>query len=482
MSMIQPPEQRRRKRKRNDDYTTTLDKQKDLKEKIILDSNFIAIIYDFVKNDEFCNKYSDFLKSRIFQLGWHIYVKNKFILQIFEHPLLKSKFQNFLYNCRTFIRIFGFCVYYVTDDIEKWLEKFSSLSNFDKNNYKLPFGFVNVNDVDIYSETENGKFESVLKVYPKVSKLNNKYTFFIYYYDYIEDTLRMNNHSYSDYNRQQYSFINNNTSGISTIRPYSKFTVLREKKLKLIEAINSRDNANFMSCHPETWIIPDQLKEIPLENLSEGNLYTFDDLEDGQSSTNQRYSRVLLKYAQDNLKKIQNASYPSHTDVNNRDKIKRVFNHIDLKDGMQVIPAESSKIYKTHDPKSLIDIQNEMDDYNDFVASIYKLPKSIFSIQDIKKNQRLNQSTQSSYVKLIEKEIEYEQRLINDIFIDIYGNSFGIIENSINIFNKNNDDNTVIIFKQSKIINDEKLTVLIQLYERQLISQEKIKEVIEQWI
>lgn len=487
----------KKKRKRNeyeddtgdiDDKSITTTKKKggkkNIREKIKLDSNFIAIIYDFVKNDEFCNKYSDFLKSRIFQLGWEIHVKNTFILQIFEYPLLKSKFQNFLYNCRSFVRIFGFCIYYVVNDIDKWLKKYSSLDDFDKNHYKLPFGFVNVNDVDIYSETEDGKFESQLKVYPKMSKLSRKYKFFVYYYDYVEDTLRMNNSTYHS-QQQQYSFMNDNTnmSGVYLIKPYSKFTILRERKIKLKEAVNSRDNANFMSCHPETWVIPEQLKEIPLENLSEGNLYTFDDLEDGQSRTNQRYSRVLLKYAQENLKKIQNASYPTQTDVNNRDKIKRLYHHIDLKDGLQIIPSESSKIYKSHDPKSLIDIQIEMDEYNEFVASIYKLPKSIFSIQDIKKNQRLNQSTQSSYIKLIEKEVEYEQRIINDIFIDIYSNSFGVIEKSIknDVFNRNKE-NTIIVFKQSKVITEEQLMVLIQLYERQLITEAKFKEIIEQWI
>src|SRR4029079_6308530 len=118
----------KKKRKRNeydddtgdiDDKSITTTKKKggkkNIREKIKLDSNFIAIIYDFVKNDEFCNKYSDFLKSRIFQLGWEIHVKNTFILQIFEYPLLKSKFQNFLYNCRSFVRIFGFCIYYVVN-------------------------------------------------------------------------------------------------------------------------------------------------------------------------------------------------------------------------------------------------------------------------------------------------------------------------------------------------------------------------------
>lgn len=452
-----------------------------LKEKIILDSNYMKIVYDFVTNDEYCNKYSDFLKSRIFQLGWYVSVKNKFVLKIFEYPILKSKLQNFLYNCRTFIRIFGFCIYYITNDIDKWMEKYSDLDDQDKNNYKLPFGFININDVDVYLERENNKFEPVLKVYPKSPGLKNKYNFYIYYHDFKEDSLRMNSSSYSDYNKPNYSFINSNySSGIATIRPFSKFTILRERKLRLIEATNSRDNANFMSCHPETWVVPDEPKDIPLENLSEGNLYTFDDLEDAQSNTNKRFSRVLLQYAKDNLKKIQNNSYPtSNNDSNNRDKIKKLFNHVDLKDGMMVVPTESSKIYKTHDPKSLIDIQIENDDYNEFVASIYKLPKSIFSIQDIKKNQRLNPSTQNSYVKLIEKEIEYEQKLINDIFIDIYGNSFSSFEQYIK---QKNDEQTALIFKQSKIINDEKLVILIQLYERQLISDQKIKEIIEQWI
>lgn len=452
-----------------------------LKEKIILDSNYIAIIFDFVKNDEYCSKYSTFIKTRVFQLGWQIKVKNKFVLKIFEYPLLKSKFQNFLYNCRTFIRIFGFCIYYVVSDIEKWLENYNELSDFDKNRYKLPFGFVNVNDVDVYSETETGKFESNLKVYPKTPELNRKYNFFIYYHDYVEDTLRLNN---TDYNRQQnYSLINNTiNNGIAVIRPYSQFTVLREKKLKLLEAINSRSNANFMSCHPETWIIPEQLKDIPLENLAEGNLYTFDDLEDAQSTNNQRYIRFSLQAAQDNLKKVQNASYPrGPTDINNRDKLKRVFNHVDLKDGMQVIPSESSKVYKSHDPKSLIDIQVELDDYNELTASIYKLPKSILSIQDIKKTQRLNTSVQGSYIKLIEKEIEYEQKIINDIFVDIYSNSFGIMEDSIQEFIRDKE-NTIIEFTESQLITDDQIPILIQLYERELVSKEKMKSIIDKWI
>jgi hypothetical protein len=479
----------RGKRKRVDEYDydqgiNEIKKRmnKDLKEKIILDSNFIACIYDFVKKDEYCNKYSDFIKTRVFQLGWTIKVKNKYVLKIFEYPVMKGKFQNFLYNCRNFIRIFGFCIYYVTTDIEKWLEKYNSLSDYDKNEFKLPFGFVNVNDVDIYSETENGKFESVLKIYPKINKLNRKYNFFVYYYDYVEDTLRLNTSSYSDYNRQNYSFVNSNHSGISMIRPFSKFTVLREKKLKLIEAIHSRSNANFMACHPETWIIPEPLKEISTENLSEGNLYTFDDLEDARSTTNQRYSRLSLQFAQDTLRKVQGSSYPQRPpDINNRDKLKKAFNHVDLKDGLQIIPSESSKIYKSHDPKSLIDIQMEIDDYNELTASLFKLPKSILSIQDIKKTQRLNTSVQGSYIKLIEKEIEFEQKIINDIFVSIYSNSFGIIENTIGEFVKD-PESTQIVFEESQLITDDQIPILIQLHERQLISTEKLSNIIDKWI
>lgn len=475
----------------------TEENEEELKEKIILDAYYMTELYNFVLRDEYCNKYSEFLKSRIFQSGWDIYYDNNQILTLFDSPILKKALQNFLYNCRTFIRIFGFCVYYVTKDINSWMEQY-----VNSNMTSLPFGFLNLPQIDIYSEVKKNEFESTLKAYPKDKELNNYFNFFVYTDDYTEDSLRTtslvdnnNNESYYDlniYNQKAKNefgggFISSNNQIFkSTIRPFSRFTTLSDKKAILLQNTHSRNNAHFISCIPQQFLIPEPLKDIPLENIAQGNLYTFDDLEDAQASKNQQYSRVLLKYAEERVNQMKHPyGVPNKNTLNSYEYIKKIYSYTDETDNLKIIPSESSKLFKSHDPRPLIDITQEQNEYDYLVSTLYKLPQNIFSIQDINKSQRVNTNSQYNYVKSIEVEIEIEQNLINQLFINVYENTFGKIEDTIQKYFKHNNikkEKTQILFNKIKIFSNEKMLLLTQMMEKGLIKPQDFNNALEQWL
>ena len=86
--------------------------------------------------------------------------------------------------------------------------------------------------------------------------------------------------------------------------------------------------------------------------------------------------------------------------------------------------------------------------------------------------------------KLVENEVYLEQNLINKIFSNIHYHSFYKIEDfilkkpitlGIN-FTTEDNNNTQIVFKKSKIIDDDKIPLLLQLYQHKIIDEQEVKD------
>lgn len=482
----------------------------------LLDLEYIGELYDYYNNDNYIKKYNNFLKTRIFQLGWVILYKNRFTIKFFENLLFKNYIESFLYECRIYIRLFGFCVYYVVKDISKWMINDSDLLLLNNNNqnFKKPFGFVNIDDINIFIQKDKKEIGNKLIIEPKNKELNRKFNFFIYNYSFKEEKLLISNSNYSKSSCRVVEYLqdNDDNNGLnSNIRPSSQFKELREERIRIDIAKECRGDGNFMSTHPETFVVPEPLKDISLDTIVENNMYSFNDFNEAQSSLNKKTKRILLKDAQESLNQIQNqfrginGLNNNNSNINKRKSLKKMFNSSDMIDGVQMIPIESAKIYKTHNPINIINIQEELYLYEKLISEIFNLPINLFSINETKttsSTKKYQQTNQFNNVKIVEKEILNEQNLINQIFIDIFNNSFGLIENifkkQLSNNNNNNYDNnnneemiknllnlnelTHILFNSSKIINDEKISLLIPLYQNELLTDKEIKDILKQWI
>lgn len=458
-----------------------------------LDMTFMAALYDFYYSDKYVLKYSDYLKTRIFEVGWEVLYQDKLKIKFFDNPVVQTYFKNFLYSSLVYIRLFGFCMYYIIKDFDGWYLNFpENTIDFEK---KPPFGILNLDEVHLYYEKDLTKFGFKLTLLPKNKDLINKYKYHIFNHDFREDRLRM--YDIEKLPKSIYDFFSDTKSDnkYHLIKPFSKFTSVREKKFKLEEIELSRDNANWMSCYPEILVIPETTKDVSLQDIYEGNLYTNDDILTSKSKQKQKITTLSLNAAQDDLIKIQKLNGLNGTivdkkkgEISNRNTIKKILKRVNMSDGIKLIHSENAKIMLTNEPKSLIDLNLEENLYEKMISEIFKIPQQFFTSNQFSKNNKNSSNTMNRQIDTIsiQKTIEFDQNLINEIFINIYKNSFGKIEGFIKSNNMLNGVNeliqTKIHFFESNFIDNEKIPLLLQLFQFEVIDKKKMQEIINQWI
>jgi len=472
-------------------------------QKFTLDMDYMASILNFVYNNNIITKYINITKKKLFEKGWNV-INNNSIILLFEKPIFKKYIEDFLFKLYIFQKTFGFCIYYVVKDIFKWVNKYEkTIKKLGRDinihdNFINPFGFINIDLVNIYYETEQNKIGYKLNAIPRNERLLLKYEFFVLNFNFNEEKIRIPNYLLVNNNsRNFFDYIENqqNDKKTTLIKPRSIFSQIKISWFLIQEAILSRGDANFMSTHPETFIIPAPLKDVPLENIASDNLYAMDDLENAQDINNQKRSRVLLSYAQETLEGIrQSSSLGITNDINIRKTRKAIFSHTDMMDGIQMIPAEASQIHSTHSPQSIIDIEQELSLFEKNIADIFSLPYQLYSEKQKTEKKNKGGSSVESIIKIMENEINNIQFFISDIFFDIYQNSFGKIENFIlkekitikkDIYLYDNSiimNSTQLQFYNQKVIFDEKILILVQLFEKGIVGLNKILPVIDEWI
>lgn len=463
---------------------------------------YMASILNFVYNNNIITKYIEITKKKIFEKGWNVINKNNIVI-LFEKPIFKRFIEEFLFKLYIFQKIFGFCIYYVVKDIFKWVNKYEkTITKLGRDinihdNFLNPFGFINIDLVNIYIETERNKIGYKLIAIPKNLELLKQYDFFVLNFNFNEQKIRLQNSYLTNNSRNFFDYVENdqNENKSTLIKPRSIFSKIQKSWSLIQEAIMSRGDANFMSTHPETFIVPTPLKDVPLENIASDNLYAMDDLENAQDINNQKRSRVLLSYAQQTLEGLRKDPMAGiNNDINKRKTRKNIFGHTDMMDGLQIIPAEASQFHSTHSPQTIIDIEQELGLFEKNIADIFYLPYQLYSEKQKTEKKNKGGSSVESVIKIMENEINNIQFFISDIFGDIYQNSFGKIENFIlkeKIIIKNDNyiyDNKILLnatqlqFYNQKVIFDEKILILIQLFEKEIIGLNKILPVIDEWI
>lgn len=475
-----------------------------------LDIDFMNGIYNFVMNNYIIRKYMDINKKNLFEKGWNV-INNNNIIVLFEKPVFKNYCEDCLFKLKIFQNIFGFYIYYVVKDIFKWMNKYTTtikdlgrdLNQHDK--FIYPFGFVNIDTVNIYMVTDRNKMGYKLIAEPKNKELLRKYDFFITDINFMEETLRLSNYyaSINNPSRNFFDYIDNqnNERRINLVKPRTIFKHIKKNWYKLEEAIISRNDANFTACHPETFIVPAPLKDIPLESLTSDNLYAQDDIENAQEMNNQKRSRMFLGFAQKMLEGMRkDSTIGGSQDINIRKIRKHIFNHPDMNDGVVLLPAEAAQVHSTHSPQTIIDINDELQNFEKNIAEIFSIPYDLYSHQQKSKNTPGASHSLESVIKLMEKDITIQQLFINDIFIDLYQNSFGKIENEIlkqkisikQTFNNEKNDElnqykselkiTKLVFLSKRVIFNEQVLILMQLAEKELIPKGKLSSIINEWI
>lgn len=412
--------------------------------KIIIDTDYMDGLYNYYIKDLTIQKYSDYIKDHVFNHGWNVLFNDEYIIELFGYPHIKSYLQNILYECRIYLRLYGFFVYYVTKDINEWLKWYKSQLKEHGEIFKqteieyYPFGILKPSQVEIYKLVKKKNPHSRLLVKPIEKVLNSLYDIRIYNENMKEEKLG--------------TIIDNMNSNVKIITPflrlYNMYKVLEESK-------ENRYDADWNLSHPETFVVPEPLQNVQLDHINTNTLYTSMDLIKTTTDETIKTSRMFLEEAQSRIEALKQHISPYHK-LEMRAAKKDFYQRVDLKEGLVPIPNESAKLYKTHDPSTIIDIDKEQFNYEKAISGVFGLDYRLFDSTSYKSRQNVSEDT-STAMQSFQTLIQMEQKKINYIFSILYESSFGLIENKIQqeLLKIDAIDNTIIENKDIKSNNNK---------------------------
>jgi hypothetical protein len=386
--------------------------------KIVIDTDYMDGLYNYYIKDLTIQKYSDYIKDHVFNHGWNVLFNNEYIIELFGYPHIKSYLQNILYECRIYLRLYGFFVYYVTKDIDEWLKWYKSQLKEFGEIFKqteieyYPFGILTPSQVEIYRLVKKKNPHSRLLVKPIEKVLNSRYDIRIFNESMKEEKLD--------------SIIDNMNNSVKIITPFLRLYNLYKN---LEESKENRYDADWNLSHPETFVVPEPLQNVPLDHINTNTLYTSMDLIKTTTDETIKTSRMFLEEAQSRIEALKQHISPYYK-VEVRTAKKNFYKRVDLREGLVTIPNESAKLYKTHDPSTIIDIDKEQFNYEKAISGVFGLDYRLFDSTSYKSRQNVSEDT-STAMQSFQTLIQMEQKKINDIFSILYESTFGLIENKI---------------------------------------------------
>lgn len=446
--------------------------------------DYMLQLYNYYITDLTIIKYSEYINNHVFDSGWNIVFNNQ-IIPIFEDVLLKNYIKQVLYEARLQLRLYGFFIYFIVEDINEWVDwYFTELKenkDINRQSYidKYPFGIMNPSQVKLYKTSKKSNPVAYLTAKP-ITRSG------IYSY-----------HVYNENFREEISY--NNCSSIDGIKPISAFNTLLKHAMCIQEARCNKTDADWLLSHPETFVIPVPLQTIPTEEILQENIYSSMDISKTRMTETIKTRRMLLEEAADQLNRIKQHINPKY-DINLRTEKKEFWNRPDLNDGLTIIPIEDAKVLKTHDPGTIIDIEKELFNYEKSISGVFGLDYRVFDSTTFKNKNQTEISSGYAF-QSVQILIEMEHKKMNNIFSILYENTFGILENdiqqkqlkSMEIDNKQENNliylhkkvplvKTFIDFKIKEIPDAKLLQPLIAMVEKGLIDKSYIDHILEMWL
>ena len=447
---------------------------------IILDAKYIEVHYNFFNQHYFIRRCTKKINEDTFLKEWNVLWRNQYINQLFEVAIMKKYLSDFLCKCRNFIRIFGFCCYYAIKDMKDWIINLNITTVSQKchiydNNYEKPFGFVNIDEINIYKEKIKGTMGFKLIAIPKDKSLKNKYSYHVYQHDFTERSVKSDsiNNSSIDDGYGSLPVPNNgsvildiltgknqgsSSSSTSNIIPSSDFSEMLLSCLRFKEADINRQDADWISTHPESFLLPETPKDVPLDQISEENLHTFDDILSAQQASARKKSYMAMNDCIKNMGIIRNQIFndggsgvsisgeQSGGDIRNMRQ--KIFQRPNLIDGVRVLTADSSRLTQSHPVKSLIDPDKLKSKIDQDIANIFDIPMPLLNVSGNIESEKTASSsiggkkpgmTIESYEKIYNNVLTKERILMNQIFQDVYLNTFEQLDNLIDMIPIDND-------------------------------------------
>lgn len=416
------------------------------------DTGFLSRINSYYNKDNTIKACCKKLQEYIFKDGWGVLFDSE-ILGLGEFVLFKSvfmqvHFETFISQLRDQERMFNFCIYYTIPDIREWLIDYKKLSvQCNASSYKYleqPFGLCAFEEVRITVQRDKKRMQPYLKVTPLDEKKKRRYNYHIIYDQYNFQSISARIYNLNNTNG---GGLNNSSSSTNVIEPDSTFEET-SKRFNLIQFYSiCRDRCHYTKSNMQPIIAPKPKPDIPIEQVSEQNLYLADDIPQAQHNTKERIHRIAFEdqlemwdqYVATQFKRNATDNFQKDAKTK-RSEFKNFFGQYDPMECPFNVP-EASDVIIPYTPGTEIDIDRERDNYKYCIYNIFGIPSLIM---DTDTNSQFNSSSSSRYrsqsqqgnvddlSKLFINTIRKEQERMKILFQYLFENTFRKMERLLN--------------------------------------------------
>ncbi len=360
---------------------------------------------------------------------------------------VKRLLRAFLSEAHDYLVLFGFVGYYCVKDMPSWLEQRAEEEYQTECDDELPFGVIRLGltQQDTYGVFKlvqrQGSTQRRMVFRCTDEHLARRYEFYVFEQQPNFEPL------------QQERRLNDPNADLVVLTPFME---LYNRRCVIEEARTCLMDANYMASHPESFVVAKPLPEQRTEMLPEEVRYAFDNISMAQQANNLRRIELSTALANGQKDALQQSSRRqpirgrvgtlSGTGIDARggaslySERKSVFVRPDMKESLEVLP-ESMDLARGPPPVTLVSVEELQLRYESELCSLMDFPQCFLRLGQsgggggaTKNKQQESKSGEAGLVfaqKQLEEEVEKQQTLFHELFVEAYERTFGALERQL---------------------------------------------------
>lgn len=361
----------------------------------------------------------------------------------------QSALHNVLWIAQDYLNLFGFVGFYMEKDMGKWNENKNGKSPL------LPFGVI---EYEENKELFPGHYSLVRKstkfggelefVCTDESKKRN-YNFFVFS---RRPKFKLTRRQ-SDNSQQPFTVGFSSTVDTIGLIPISRFTTLHEQWKRVIEARISVDDAQAMSCRPESFIVAKPLEKVGIDELSEramygdgGGDYGMDDIDSGKQEMALNRIQTGLNMVSGQRDRLRNNATAGYGRGREREMTvyqqrSLLFGRPTMCESLEYLPS-SVEINRGPAPRSLIDPEHLEQLYHENVCNVMCYPYIFFKAHSStvhtsdassssggSKGGGMNNTTQlQNAQKTLDSAVLNQEKIFQEIYRELYMRTYAYLD------------------------------------------------------
>lgn len=468
-----------------------------------------------------------------------------FKLPFFNKPFFKKQLQLFYLKAHDFLTRFGFVGYYHYKDIGAWIDYVSKRRKTIRRRRRRQIEIEEEEEYASYSDYSESESDDDLEPHEKELEENILETFpfgiipvgmtqsqrygqyvLIENRETLRETILFQCFDLSLAARFDFHVIDRGATFVpmgpyilehgikvcmmvNDLVPTSQFADLYNQKQLIREATKTLFDANSMHVYPESFLIDRPQKDAPMDEIADDTLYSLDNIlntrqhdniqREAMGMDNARYhaQRIAMKRTIGTQCASRSRCGSSAQQMRQASSViwdeKQEHNRPSIYETIQVIPRSVEIVGgKTGSP--VVNVTERVAKYERDVCKAMNVPYSFVNPDTTEHAKSTNNETSKKRIsttniqsernqKLLEKEVQDQHSLFDEIFTEVYQHTFGLIDEEIFNYHPNHislyiDLEPGIHFEYIPVKSEAALSNLLQFHELGIVPFEEMQRVV----